>query len=52
MNITNEVKRKDPISIVKVCKENKIEPHAKKEKTDKNFFYCKSKKHMHYFKIN
>ena len=38
MNITNEVKRKDPISIVKVCEENKIEPHVKKEKTDKNFF--------------
>ena len=52
MNITNEVKRKDPISIVKVCEENKIEPHVTKEKTDKKFFYCKSKKHMYYFKIN
>ena len=50
MNITNEVKNKDPINIVKVCEENKLEPIVKKEKTNKKNYCCKSKKHRHYFK--
>ena len=50
MNITNEVKNKDLINIVKVYEENKLEPIVKKEKTNKKIYYCKSKKHRHYFK--
>ena len=50
MNITDEVKRKNPINIIQIYDEKKIEPIVKKEKQIKNFFYCKSKKHRQYFK--
>ena len=50
MNNTDEVKRKNPINIIQIYDEKKIEPIVKKEKTDKKFFYCKSKKHRQYFK--
>ena len=50
INFTNEVKNKDPINIVKVYKENKLEPIVKKEKTNKIIYHCKSKKHRHTFK--
>ena len=35
MNITDEVKKKDLIKIVKVYEENELEPIVKKEKTNK-----------------
>ena len=50
MNITGEVKRKNPINIIQIYDEKKIEPIVKKEKQIKIFFYCKSKKHRQYFK--
>ena len=43
MNITNEVKNKDPINIVKVYEENKLEPIVKKEKTNKKFIIVNQK---------
>ena len=50
MNITDEVKKKDPIKIVQVYEENKLEPIVKKEKTNKKSCYSNSKKHRNYFK--
>ena len=50
MNITDEVKKKDPIKIVQVYEENKLEPIVKKEKTNKKNYYSNSKKHRNYFK--
>ena len=50
MNITDEFKWKNPINVIQIYDEKRIEPIVKKEKTDKNFFYCKSKKHRQYFK--
>ena len=37
--MTDEVKEKDPISIIRF--ERKIEPLVKKEKTNEKIFYCK-----------
>ena len=49
MNITNEVKEKNPINIIE--NENKIIKTTEKEKTSRRILYNKSKKYRHYCKL-
>ena len=50
MNITNEVKEKNPINIIE--NENKIIKTTEKEKTSKKILYNKSKKYRHFVSCN
>ena len=56
MNITNEVKEKNPINIIEndnkiIFNFNKIIKTIEKEKANQKILYNKSKKYRHYYKF-